>query len=178
LYHGENIDKPQTGGVMSDFSNKLREYRERLGMKQRVLADRVGLTNGHLNKIEKGTRKPPGVETILSMMAVLRLSRSEAEELIQLAGFSPLALPEDEGLGYDTPLEPTRETPPPRQRMRGALGSPPPAPTLGRRIDAILEEEGLSREDRERLATFLIPHTKELAQFIKLVSGEENDAER
>jgi transcriptional regulator with XRE-family HTH domain len=164
---------------MSDFSNKLREYRERLGMKQRVLADRVGLTYGHLNKIEKGTRKPPGVKTILSMMQVLRLSRSEAEELIQLAGFSPLALPDEEALGYDTPQEPSRETRSPMRRMRGALGSPPPAPpTLGRRIDAILEEEGLSREDRERLATFLIPHTKELARFIKLVSGEGNDAEK
>jgi transcriptional regulator with XRE-family HTH domain len=164
---------------MSDFSNKLREYRERLGMKQRVLAERAGLTPGHLNKIEKGTRKPPGVETILAMVEVLRLSRDEAEELIQLAGYSPLALPEDEGLDYDTPLGPTRETPPPRRRMRGALGSPPPAPpTLGRRIDAILEEEGLSREDRERLATFLIPHAKELARFIKLVSGEGNGAEK
>jgi transcriptional regulator with XRE-family HTH domain len=164
---------------MSDFSNKLREYRERLGMKQRVLADRVGLTNGHLNKIEKGTRKPPGVETILEMIEVLRLSRDEAEELIQLAGFSPLALPSDEGVGYDTPLEPMRETPSPRRRMGGALGSPPPTPpSLGRRIDAILEEEGLSREDRERLATFLIPQTKELAQFIKLVSEEENGTEK
>jgi transcriptional regulator with XRE-family HTH domain len=164
---------------MSDFSDKLREYRERLGMKQRVLADRVGLTYGHLNKIEKGTRKPPGVETILSMIQVLRLSRDEAEELIQFAGFSPLALPDDEGLGYDTRLEPTRETPPVRRRMRGALGSAPQAPpTLGRRIDAILEEEDLSREDRERIATFLIPHTKELARFMKLVSGEGNGAEK
>jgi transcriptional regulator with XRE-family HTH domain len=164
---------------MSDFSNKLREYRERLGMKQRILAERVGLTPGHLNKIEKGTRKPPGVETILSMVEVLRLSRDEAEELIQLAGYSPLALPDDEGLGYDTRQEPTTGTPPLRRRMRGALGTPPQAPpTLGRRIDAILEEEGLSKEDREKIATFLIPHTKELAQFIKLVSGEGNGAEK
>jgi transcriptional regulator with XRE-family HTH domain len=164
---------------MSDFSDKLREYRERLGMKQRILAERIGLTNGHLNKIEKGTRKPPGVETILSAVAVLRLSRDEAEELIQLAGFSPLALPDDEALDYDTRQESNTETPRFRRRMRGALGSAPPAPpTLGRRIDAILEEEGLSREDRERIATFLIPHTQELARFIKLVSGEGNGAEK
>jgi transcriptional regulator with XRE-family HTH domain len=157
-----------TEEVMSNFSNKLRQYRDRLGMKQRALAERVGLTPGHLNKIEKGTRKPPGVETLLSMVEVLRLSRNEAEELVQLAGYSPLVLPDDGGLDYDAYLEPTTETSLRRRRLRGAMGTAPKAPpTLGQRIDAILREEGLSREDREKIATFLIPHTKELEAISK-----------
>ena len=62
------------------------------------------------------------------------------------------------------------------RRHSGALGSAPLAPTIGQRIDAILEEEGLSREDRERIAILLIPHTKELTQFLKLMRGEGNEA--
>ena len=65
-----------------------------------------------------------------------------------------------------------------RRRRSGALGSAPLAPTLGQRIDAILEEENLSIQDRERIATILIPHTKELTQFIKLFREEGNEAEK
>jgi transcriptional regulator with XRE-family HTH domain len=106
---------------MTNFSSKLREYRERLGMKQRTLAERVSLTPGHLNKIEKGTRKPPEVETILSIVEVLRLNHNEAEELVQLAGYSPKVLQVGGGLVYDAPpLD--APLPDPFRRFFAALG--------------------------------------------------------
>ena len=107
---------------MSNFSSKLRGYRERLGMKQRSLAGRVGLTPGHLNKIEKGTRKPPEVETILSIVEVLRLNRNEAEELLQMAGYSPMVLQVGGGLVYNAPPLDTPPLPDAFDRFFTALG--------------------------------------------------------
>ncbi len=92
---------------MSDFGRKVEEHRERLGMNQKALAERVGLSPSHLNRIEKGTRKSPQVEAVLQMIDVLRLTRAEAEEFVQLAGYSPMVL-ETEGLVYNAPtLQPS-----------------------------------------------------------------------
>jgi transcriptional regulator with XRE-family HTH domain len=88
---------------MSNFGSRVVELRDRLGMKQRTLAQRVGLTPSHLNKIEKGARNPPAVETILSIIQVLLLNRNEAEELVQLAGYSPKVLQIGGGLVYNAP---------------------------------------------------------------------------
>lgn len=79
---------------MSDFGERLVEYRKRLGMTQRALAERAGLAPSHLNPIEKGTRKPPSVESVLRMIEALRLTRGEAVELLRLASYSPLVLDE------------------------------------------------------------------------------------
>jgi transcriptional regulator with XRE-family HTH domain len=108
--------------MMGNFSDKLRAYRDRLGMKQRSLAARVGLTPGHLNKIEKGTRKPPEVETVLAMVDVLRLKRDEAEELVQLAGYSPMVLQVGGGLVYDAPPLDASPLPDTFERFFTALG--------------------------------------------------------
>jgi transcriptional regulator with XRE-family HTH domain len=167
---------------MSNFSNKLRENRERLGMKQRILAERVGLTPGHLNKIEKGTRKPPGVETMLSIVEVLRLSRNEAEELIQLAGYSPRVLQLGGELERDARLEPSIGTPTLRHRPSGVLPSPlmlesAEGTTIGEDIDNVLDKEYLSHEELERLRQVLVPHVKQLVLLIRLSSGEMNEEE-
>jgi transcriptional regulator with XRE-family HTH domain len=74
------------------FGAKVEEYRERLGMLQIELAKKVGLSKSHLNRIEKGTRKRPKVETVLRMIKALRLTRAEAKELCGLADLSPLVL--------------------------------------------------------------------------------------
>ena len=53
------------------------------------------------------------------------------------------------------------------RRRRVSLGSSPQTPTLGQRVDAILEEEHLSMQEQEKIARVLIPHTRGLAQLIK-----------
>jgi len=88
---------------MSTFHEKLKEYRERAGMMQMVLAERVGLTQSHFNHIEKGRRPPPRVETVVRMTEVLRLAPDEAEEFVELAGYSPMALEAGDGLVYNSP---------------------------------------------------------------------------
>src|SRR5215204_3202901 len=78
--------------AMTGFAEELVRYRKRLGMAQQTLAERSGLTPSHLNRIEKGTRKPPPVANLLPMIAALHLSRREAEDLVRLAGYDPLVL--------------------------------------------------------------------------------------
>lgn len=74
------------------FGAKVEEYRERLGMLQKELAERSGLSKSHLNRIERGTRKRPQVKRVLRMVEALRLTRGEAKELCELAELSPLVL--------------------------------------------------------------------------------------
>jgi transcriptional regulator with XRE-family HTH domain len=83
---------------MTAFGRKLAEHRTRFGMTQKVLAERVGLTASHLNRVEKGTRPPPQIPTVLRMIEALRLDEQEAKELVQLAGYSPKLLDPLSGL--------------------------------------------------------------------------------
>ncbi len=64
-------------------------------MNQRVLAERSGLATSHLNRIEKGTRKPPRMESVLRMVQELHLTYEQAVELLELAGYSPSVLLEN-----------------------------------------------------------------------------------
>jgi transcriptional regulator with XRE-family HTH domain len=107
---------------MSNFGRRVTELRDRLGLKQRTLAQRVGLTPSHLNKIEKGVRNAPAVETILSIIQVLHLNRKEAEELVQLAGYSPKVLQVGGGLVYNAPSLEEAPLPTSFERFLTALG--------------------------------------------------------
>lgn len=79
---------------MSSFGERLTQYRKALGMNQSVLAERSGLTTSHLNRIERGTRKPPRLESVLRIMEELHLTYEEAVELVELAGYSSSVLRE------------------------------------------------------------------------------------
>lgn len=81
-------------------------YRKRLGMSQRALAERAEFTASHLNRIEKGARKPPLLEYVLRMIEALHLTKDEAEELVELAGYSPVVLAGGQGLAYSSPPTP------------------------------------------------------------------------
>jgi transcriptional regulator with XRE-family HTH domain len=70
---------------MSRFTEKLVYYRNRAGMKQKTLAERVELDIGHLNRIEKGKRQPPRLKYLQRIIEVLHLKPEEASELLQLA---------------------------------------------------------------------------------------------
>jgi transcriptional regulator with XRE-family HTH domain len=91
---------------MSNFGSRVAELRDRLGLKQRTLAQRVSLTPSHLNKIEKGVRNPPAVETVLAIVEQVCRKWEEAEELVQLAGYSPEVLHVGGVLAYDSPSLP------------------------------------------------------------------------
>lgn len=110
---------------MASFGERVVAHREALGMSQRALAERIGLTFSHLNRIEKGTRKPPAVEKVLAMNEVLRLTRAQAEELVTLAGYSPLVLAAGGGLSYSSPSLPgviDQQMEGDLSRLRGILG--------------------------------------------------------
>jgi transcriptional regulator with XRE-family HTH domain len=107
---------------MRTFHEKLKEYRDQLGMMQSVLAERVGLTKSHLNRIERGLRPPPQVETVVKMTEVLNLNRIEAEEFVELAGYSSMALDTGEGLVYNAPSMPL----PAYDKLYFALSQLPP----------------------------------------------------
>lgn len=85
----------------------MRQYRKARGLTQKALAAAAGLTSSHYNRMEKGTRKIPKAETVLALIAALhkraRLKLQEAEELVQLAGYSPEVLQFGGRLAYDSP---------------------------------------------------------------------------
>ncbi|MGH9877028.1 MAG: helix-turn-helix domain-containing protein [Nitrososphaerales archaeon] len=91
---------------MSGFGEKVRGYRKDWGITQKALAEAAGLTSTYFNRIEKGTRKIPRVETVLALVAALRLKPKEAEELVELAGYSAQVLQLGGGLAYDSPTIP------------------------------------------------------------------------
>jgi transcriptional regulator with XRE-family HTH domain len=95
---------------MGDFGKKLEGYRERLGIKQNALAQRIGLSPAHLNRIEKGTRKPPHVEVVLAMVEELHLKPEEAKEFVESAGYSPQVL-QISGALTTTQVVPAQQSP-------------------------------------------------------------------
>jgi transcriptional regulator with XRE-family HTH domain len=75
----------EKGAVVSAFGDKVAEYRKNFGMTQRRLAERSDLDATYLNRIEKGTRPPPPVDTIRKIVQALGLSDAEAKDLVGLA---------------------------------------------------------------------------------------------
>ncbi len=92
---------------MGGFGEKMRRLRQARGITQKALAAAAGLTASYYNRMEKGTRKIPRAETVLGLITALhakvRLSLQEAEELVQLAGYSPEVLQFGGRLAYDSP---------------------------------------------------------------------------
>ena len=92
---------------MGAFGEKMRGYRKAWGITQKALAEAAGLTSTYYNRIEKGTRKIPQVETVLALVVslnrIVHLKREEAEELVALAGYSPEVLQFGGRLAYDSP---------------------------------------------------------------------------
>ena len=77
---------------MRIFGELLGTYRRRLGMSQRALARRTGLSPSQLSRIESGQRRPPPAETVLRTIEVLRLGEDDAVKLLDAAGYPPKLL--------------------------------------------------------------------------------------
>ena len=69
-----------------EFSERLRELREKTGLSQGELADKVGVNFTYLSKIESGVKPPPSEQVILRLAEVLDADR---DELMTLAGKVP-----------------------------------------------------------------------------------------
>lgn len=52
-----------------DFGRRLQRRRARVGLSQRALAQRTGLTRGGVQALERGTRTNPGLRTTLPLGA-------------------------------------------------------------------------------------------------------------
>jgi transcriptional regulator with XRE-family HTH domain len=144
---------------MSDFGEKVRGYRKKLGVTQKALAEAAGLTPTYFNRMEKGNRKVPRVETVLALVKALhravRLTLEQAEELVQLAGYSPEVLRLDGGLALTTP---------------GIVHDAKPIPaellgTIGEHIDGLIASGGFSKEEKDEVASAIIEMIKRFRSF-------------
>jgi len=66
-----------------EFGARLRQLRNRAGLSQRKLADRVGIDYSYLSKIENGVIPPPSEQVIRRLAEVLD---ADGGELLRLAG--------------------------------------------------------------------------------------------
>lgn len=170
------------------FGAKVEEHRERLGMLQKELAERSGLSKSHLNRIEKGTRKRPHVKKVLRMIEELRLTRGEAKELCELADLSPLVLEninfEEEWRGFTVVKVEDDEPEEEEDQARGVSIPNMPHPALdiqnvvlgptGKEIERLLGLARLSEEEEKWVSVEVIEFTKrQLALIEKLRQRED-----
>lgn len=45
-------------GVKYEIGNRIRKYREKLGISQKELAERIGVSNGRVSNWEQGLNRP------------------------------------------------------------------------------------------------------------------------
>jgi transcriptional regulator with XRE-family HTH domain len=73
---------------MSEYGETLARYRDDAGLNQRELGAAIGLDYTQLNKIEHGHRPPLRAKYMKPLVRALRLEKSQAEKLVDLAGLS------------------------------------------------------------------------------------------
>ncbi len=72
--------------TVQEFGARIRELRQKAGMTQKELADKVGIDFTYLSKIENGVMPPPSEKVILRLAEALDVS---GDELSTLAGKVP-----------------------------------------------------------------------------------------
>lgn len=93
---------------MSPFSKLFRKIREKTGLRQKDLAERLGYEQSYLSAVEIGTKGPPTPEFVQKLISVLALNDDEAWQLWEATNASQrkIQIPSDapEGvflLGYE-----------------------------------------------------------------------------
>ena len=93
---------------MSPFSKLFRQLREKTGLRQKDLAERLGYEQSYLSAVEIGTKGPPTPEFVQKLISVLALNDDEAWQLWEATNASQrkIQIPSDapEGvflLGYE-----------------------------------------------------------------------------
>ena len=80
------------------FGQLLSLYREKNDLTQKQLSALVPMNQSYLSRIERGLRKPPQRNTVLTMVKALELSEQEADDLLAAANYQPKTLFD---LGFD-----------------------------------------------------------------------------
>lgn len=76
---------------MDAYGNALRQYRQGRGISQRALAREIGLNPTLVNRSEAGDRGPGSPDEVASIARALKLTASEHDHLLVLAGYWPAA---------------------------------------------------------------------------------------
>jgi transcriptional regulator with XRE-family HTH domain len=71
-----------------EYGETLARYRIEAGLNQRELGKAISLDSTQLNKVERGHRPPLGAKYMKPLVRALRLRRSQAENLADLADLS------------------------------------------------------------------------------------------
>jgi transcriptional regulator with XRE-family HTH domain len=143
----------------------VRAWRERRGLTVTQLAERTGrpITKGYVSELERGKIRQPGDDHLVL------LSRALEIPVLYLVS---RRLPDRENRTITAEGTPTL-----RRRRARALASSPiedesvEQETVGQQIEMILEEEGLSQEERSRIVEVVVPHIRQLARMIRLTRG-------
>ena len=77
LREGDLAKKSGSVNNKDSFNKKLRELRERSGLSQSELANRVGVSFTYLSKIENGVKPPPSEKVILKLAEVLNCDKDD-----------------------------------------------------------------------------------------------------
>ena len=85
------------------FGEMLKRLRKRRGLSQRGLARDAEVDFSYINKLERGTRSPPGLKVVLKLIDALAPPREAAEQLLLRAGHDPLVLYGADGLAISSP---------------------------------------------------------------------------
>ncbi len=83
-------ERASAGGA-GDFPTLLKGFRERAGLSQNGLADRVDRDPGTINRLESGKRAPVNRELLEALAGALGLGPAERDQLLAAAGHVPAA---------------------------------------------------------------------------------------
>lgn len=80
-------------GSTATFGRRLRKHRIAVGLTQKALADKAGLSPNAISAIERGKRRYPYPHTVLALAEALDLAPAEQTALIALAARHPRPAP-------------------------------------------------------------------------------------
>jgi transcriptional regulator with XRE-family HTH domain len=150
----------------------VKAWRERRGLTVTQLAERTGrpITKGYISELERGKIRQPGDDHLVLLSRALQ---------IPILYLVSRRLPDRENGAITAEGTPTL-----RRRRARAFASPPIEDAsvedetvgqqdeiLGQQIEMILDEEGLSQEERSQIAEVLVPHARQLARMMRLLRG-------
>jgi len=148
---------------MNEFGILLRQFRKRVRLTQKELAERTGLSFNHLNQIEKGKRSAPRREKVLGLSRELGLSTDETDKLLIAAGYAPQPkepqiLPEPDeahSLVYGSPFEEKEDRPKKSKELSIDLENP----TI-RLVTEIITDPAIPEDKRKQIE-------EEIRSFVK-----------
>ena len=138
---------------MDEFRSVLKDLRSKAGLSQKALAELAGIDPSHLNRMERGIRRPPKRRTVLAIADALMLSSEKRVALLKLAGqynensstddktHAP-SLP-DKSLLFGSPISPNFETSHPAIRL----------------VSSVLTDQTIKLEKRKQIADQIISFT-------------------